>query len=308
MGLRKLAWFTFLGYNLSCLNVNYAFSQNNSVEWNGQLLSSSMEPLPFANVLVKADSQQFILSSNRDGLIRLSYHKKLLKDSLIVSYLGYKRKAILIDELKSLQKIILERKSFHIDEVVVYAKKTKTVTIGNLWNKTFSTAHVGGGIAALYIPNHDRSDADIQQVRIYIDNLFKEKWKNRPFKLQLYDGSKQVGQKKLIKEDLIVSLNSKKSHWVEVDLKAFNLKLPKAGVFVCIQAMPYSYYEDKGIIDEQYIGTAAGKIANTIAIGVTKRNKSDVPIESWRYYGNKTGWRRFERAYYMMQLIIEKND
>mgnify|MGYP001437397034 CR=1 FL=1 len=287
---------TLLFWPISCL------TQEKPNVWCGKVTGDNIT-LPFAHIQLKTESKHFIFTSDRNGMVCLNLEKVQSVDSLIVSYLGYKESKLSIHQVESLREITLEKSIFEIDEVVINAKKEKKFKLGNLWNKSFSSAHIGSGKAALYIPNTTGESVKLLKVRVFVKNLFNYKWKQRPFKLQLYDGE-SIKEEKLLVNEIITAFNPKNSNWVEIDLSDFHLSLPEKGIFISIQALTNDEYKKLGLIESDYVKIGDEKISNSIVIGLTKRNKAKYPIESWHYYGSRTGWRRIDRGYYMIQLVV----
>ena len=76
---------------------NCLFSQNNIIE--GQVFDSNRNPLPFVNIYLKQSNIGVI--TNRNGQFKVNISDIYKKDSLIVSFIGYKTQVYGLNQIKS---------------------------------------------------------------------------------------------------------------------------------------------------------------------------------------------------------------
>jgi hypothetical protein len=78
--------------------------------------SKSKEPVPYCAIAVKNSSRGCL--SNDEGLFQISAKTE---DTLLISYIGYKRKLIAVSEFVKSPLIYIERKEAALSEVVIYS-------------------------------------------------------------------------------------------------------------------------------------------------------------------------------------------
>jgi hypothetical protein len=119
-------------YFLICLflfvNSNL-FSQTNNFFIGKVFDSVTREPLPFTTIILKESGLGVF--SNADGSFKISCNPDFKYDSLIITYIGYKRTAIAVKNLEqnSVRKIYLKPAIIQLAEVVVIAKHKKLLPV-----------------------------------------------------------------------------------------------------------------------------------------------------------------------------------
>ena len=98
--------------------------QNNMLELKGVILDASNEnPLPFANVYLKADIIKGTVTGT-DGAFVLFVENKFLTDTLVISFIGFKEKKVPVNALSDKSNnIYIYQKTHNIKEATVKAKR-----------------------------------------------------------------------------------------------------------------------------------------------------------------------------------------
>ena len=111
---------------LFCLiNSNQLFSQSTGFI-NGRVINSkTQEPLPFAAIALK--DNKLGVFSNIDGDFKIASNPKFQSDSLMISFIGYKKSIIPFNSLHEniVNKIFLVPVSLELNEIAVEAKRKK---------------------------------------------------------------------------------------------------------------------------------------------------------------------------------------
>ena len=231
---------------------------------NGVVLDSiTKEPLVYANVILP--SQQIGVATNYKGAFQINNKAILIKDTLLVSHVGYKTKKIVINQTKkdSIYKFYLKEDLQFLDEVHIesfkkLSKPTHKIkskgkslighnlryneelvklvnnnknSLGKLLNVTFHFRTYKSSSFGIELPVHYRV------MFYYVDTI-----------------SKKPKDLVLLENDIIIKPESKnKKHELEVDLKNYNIKFPKEGLYIGLQSINPSLTQPK--VGSFYIAT-----------------------------------------------------
>ncbi len=119
----------YLGMNILLLvisiffNTDLAFSQAKEYI-NGKIINSTTKnPVQFATVKIKKN--QLGVYANADGDFRIASNPDFRNDSIIITCIGYKRKAISYNDLdrNSVNNILLDQSVYGLEEVKIVAKR-----------------------------------------------------------------------------------------------------------------------------------------------------------------------------------------
>jgi len=284
------------------------FSQE-SFSWKGKIVSfETSDFLPGAYIKVISNKRSFLFASDSQGDIEVFYINPTSSDSVLISYMGYKKLLVSKEVAFRNEVIKLHEDVITLNDVFVRPQKLKKIKLGNTALFTPFTARGGfGHQKVLYIPNNG-VNGKIIKIRYFMTDPMMHGVngsKSYPFRVRLYgkDTINNIIGEDLLKENLIVSLN--KGNWLEVDLSSYNIKIPKSGVFVGIEMLASEYYLSNKIITKKEIGKH--RTLNTVSIGITKRSKnSQKEFESWDYYSSYIGWtRKFcKELDYLINIIV----
>lgn len=201
--------------------------------------------IPFASVYLK-NSKRGIATDN-EGEFELRISEAELFDTVIVSYLGFKRNAVSVEKLlrTSFYTILLEESAFNIKSVDVKARRFKTKDIGN-------TAPIPVG--SLYLDTHG------QQVALMVENkkhtaggyiysvnfhLSKKGNAEAPFRVRLLYKDSITGKpgEDMFPEIVIVKPHKGHRGWYKVNLRQYKIKVPKEGFYAVMQGVYPEDYE-----------------------------------------------------------------
>ncbi len=302
--MKKIHTLIALMLCLSC------YAQDGKYTWTGQIKTTNNKKVEFANIQVKTKGSYYLFVADNKGYAEIKYPQYHVTDSVVISSIGYKTKAISCAELKQKKIVMLEKEIYNIDEVVVKPIKYKTIKLGNKNWFTIRSSQISFNFqSGIYIPNDKNIKGKLTTVRVYMHSFFHKNWKYRPFRLRLFEG-KYPFKKEITQDTIIASLKTKRGHWVNIDVSNFNIELPKNGIFVVVEALSFEYYKKNGYITHSCID---GGVTNSISIGATGGPKTrDKVICYDRYNGNEAHliqlkkWKQTDKNwYYLIQIKVK---
>jgi hypothetical protein len=181
-------------------------------------------PIPFVNIWVQ--NENIGASSEENGEFVITTSEK--SQNLIFSALGFEKKIVKISEATVVK---LKPTAYQLDEVVVFKTLgTKVIEIGKTNSTMYQAFDNGPKIDTKffpYLPKYKKTKY-LKQVNIETDSKIEE----ATLRLHFYDvDSNGVPGEELISKDFIISVKrgTKKTFF---DLKDYNLKMPKTGIFI----------------------------------------------------------------------------
>lgn len=199
-----------------------SFGQNS---FQGKVVDQKTgEALAYANIGILGKSVGTVSAMNGSFEIKLNTQHD--EDVLKISMIGYKSFSLKVAKFKNkINKnptIELVPTSFDLQEIVVVPKNLKTKVLGN---KTNTTAITGGfasndlGAEMGIIIKIKKRPTYIQDFNVHISSCDLDTIKLR---LNFYDIKKGLPNKKIVKQDIIISHTSKKGR-LKVDLRDYNI-------------------------------------------------------------------------------------
>jgi hypothetical protein len=181
-------------------------------------------PIPYVNIWVQNENIGASSEENGEFVITTSENSQ----NLIFSALGFEKKIVKISETAVVK---LKPTAYQLDEVVVFKTLgTKVIEIGKTNSTMYQAFDNGPKIDTKffpYLPKYKKTKY-LKQVNIETDSKIEE----ATLRLHFYNvDSNGVPGEELISKDFIISVKrgTKKTFF---DLKDYNLKMPKTGIFI----------------------------------------------------------------------------
>lgn len=196
-----------------------------SAQTKGVVLDSiSGKPIAYVNIWV--ENENIGTTSEENGEFSIGSTEKNKK--LIFSILGFEKKIIQISEAKLVK---LKPIAYQLDEIVLSRRKdTKQIEIGNNKDVIFEAFENGPKIDIKFFPYVAayKKTKYIKRVTLFTDCRIE----NTTVKIHFYsaDANGFPGEE-ILNKDLIVTLK-KGTVKNRIDVTAFDLKMPKQGLFV----------------------------------------------------------------------------
>ncbi len=300
MMLKRIV-FIFLSFILPC-SFNYLLCQ--TVDYRGKITDKMTgKVLPFSSIEVFALEKGVLANDNGEFILSMPANSR--KDTIECSFLGYKRKKLVLNDLSdtSINIIPLEKESYVLNEVSVRPKYMITKKLGVVVRKNKGNWHLGnpGDQHAILIKNPFNKKGFLKNVSFYIT---KNGFSKAPFRVRIYsyDTLNNKPGEDLLNTSLIVSYNKTKG-WFTIDMSQYNIEFPEKGLFVAMEWILTS--EDYYYYTTMTLGEAEKQDVRCYGqtIGLTSKA---VEILYWRRYLG-TDWYHMKRSNAMINAEIEFN-
>lgn len=209
--------------------------------------SETKQPVVYANISFLKSNKG--TSSNEDGTFSLEINKELLNHKAHISCLNYKDTIVLAKALNN-KTVLLKRKDFLLDEVLITAKKNQELVVDKYRRKhiksSFGANQANPCILTKYFRYEDTYEDTpfLKNVIVYFGSYIGRK--KSKFRVRLYaiDPVTKNPSEDIIKDD-IVAYSRKVDGKVVVDISKYNIEFPKEGFYVGLERLhiPYNFYE-----------------------------------------------------------------
>ena len=194
------------------------------------------EPLPLTSIGLK--DEQVGALTNEHGLFIVPAPTKALHDTLLVTALGYNRRAIAVKRGVNLENLVIElpKRAIALQGVTVKSGKIKNLGLGSRENTPGEGMIQGlpGSQYAFFVKNDKQKRlGNVRTVSFYIgENGFPRE----PFRVRIYkaDGNYNSPNTDLLTENVVVSAPAG-GQWYTVDLTPYNIVAPEEGFFVAME-------------------------------------------------------------------------
>jgi hypothetical protein len=214
----------------------FAYSQNDTLSgkiWNYE----NNEPLPYVNIGVKNKTVGTV--SNRNGLFKLILNDKVTqKDTVFVSYIGFRTEKYLISVLKEKNNIILlEPEKTVLDEVILSSKKIK------LKSKKIGRTSKGLGLTHMNFYSYYEKDVDDRlskergmKLKIKRDCHIKDlnfritsnDFTSLKFRVNFYQIEDGLPTELLVNENIVFEVKDNFLGWFNVNLEPYDIYLKES--------------------------------------------------------------------------------
>ena len=222
---------------------------------NGVVLDSvSKEPLVYANVILQ--SEQIGVATNFKGAFQINNENTLKSDTLLISHVGYKSQKIFVNHTKkdSVYTLYLKEDLQLLDEVLLRSSKKLSKTTYKIKSK--GKKSIGHNLkyneeVIKLVNNNKNKSGKLLNVTFYFKSFESDFGQNLPahYRLNFYyvdSISKKPKDLVLLDSDIIIKPDNKnKKQNFEVDLKNYNIKFPKEGLFIGLQSINPSLIQPK---------------------------------------------------------------
>ncbi len=197
------------------------------------------EVLPYVNIGIRGKGVGTV--SDRNGEFEIDLSEKYYSDSLSISMIGYHSQIYLvknfIDLIHKNSTIHLEENIQVLDEVIISSRRLKKRILGNkakirLYSDGFESDQLGS--EAGIIIKIKKSPTYVKKFTAYIA---KNEHPELKFRLNFYDIKDGLPNKRILKENIIVTSKIKKGK-LEVDLEKYNIVV-EDDFFVSLEWIEY---------------------------------------------------------------------
>lgn len=253
-----LAICIFLGLTIS------AEAQNTIVK--GKIVNAQDgSPLSYANIIF--ENYKLGTSSNKNGIFAFKIPDSLLSEKVTVSYVGYFKKTIALEEMES-GLIRMKPKTENLDEVnISQLLNEKTYTYRPSWRKeSVGIGNLNAGlypstIARFYAkPGKFENDCFLKEIQIYFYDVEAQEQLSPKFRLHIYNVDENGMPGEDIVENIILEKESGKSS-LKLNLLNRKIKVPESGFYIGLEHLfitenKYSeiknYYINDSLVAENF--------------------------------------------------------
>jgi hypothetical protein len=240
----------------------------------GQIISDSKSKLPIPFAIIKTSDKTFYT----DSLGYFQVDNQVNSNKIIVSCLGYESKTVIVNCKESI--IFLKQKAIILPEIKVSPKPTKTKNLGVTEKTKISVSGLDGSIISVFIPNETSTHKVISKIVVPYKAI---KHFTSSFRFHIYKISNDGKPGSEMIERNLVGYPIKKKGKIEIDVKEYNLEIPKEGIFIGIEWIS----SDNPITDKK-----GNKLASDIAVFMSK--KLNEKYQCWeKRVANESDWKPF---------------
>jgi len=266
-------------------------------------------PVEFAGIQLSSSGKGTITDSK--GKFSMIIKKEELKDSLMVSSLGFYKKKFLVSTFtkKAEHVVFLRRRIIDLKELKIKASDYRAMKVGNKRKISFGSIYIDtqGQQTALYIKNKKNKKGSINSVSFYLSRKGNT---NSPFRVRIYKREALSAQPGLdLLNEVIIAKPTIKGGWYKIDLSQFHVEAPEDGFFVAIEGIyPYDYLqEDAGFndISDESNEFVPNSVSYGQRLGYSKKNGKN----TWHYSLAHTWFQLKEHNYNVMisaEILIRK--
>jgi hypothetical protein len=205
------------------------FSQDRII--HGVVLDETGQPLPYAMLGVKEKSIGTITNDIGFFTLKIPNNKYVSTDSLIISFLGYHKHAVLLADLKdSANLFTLINNPQVLAEVVVMPHTSKRKTVGR--------ANAAGMMQTPFFTSREAVDDELGRevgailelpegkCRLVDANIYlaPNPYASIKFRLMIYNVNEEgLPHETLLNQDILLDLGYQQTGWNKVDLTPYNL-------------------------------------------------------------------------------------
>ena len=206
----------------------YFSAKSQDMIYGKVLDASTLNPLAYVNIGIKG--KELGTTSNLEGVFKLNITTNHLNDSITFSYVGYKEKSFLINELLGLKEITipLYPAITSLQEVIVNANdkwKIENQGVSKYFGAQFSYEHSAGKNDNMEEVGQKLNLGD-EQVKVLSFNIFLANniVDSATFRINFYDFSEQQPGERVFTREIIIRQAITKG-WLSVNLEAYNIWL-----------------------------------------------------------------------------------
>lgn len=252
----------------------------------GRILDAqTREPIPYANIAIV--EVQKGTTSLGNGLFALIVDRVDIKGNLNISCLNYADRIIPLSsfvEDKELD-ILLEPILYDIPEVVIKPQKKISLVVNKLKKSDIRGGLPCNGTPLMYARffEYNKNDASVNHLSSV--QIFSQKWQQKEVskvRLRFFsvDTISKNPSEDIVHEEIIVSL--KKGKINDIDLRNYNITMPKEGVFVAVEWLI--------IPENEYVWISAdanNKTKKQIEYGPILGANYRKESKTWKYWAGK---------------------
>lgn len=213
--------------------------------------NKTKEPIPYVNLSFLNTLKGS--STDEQGHFYLDIPTPYLEKQIHISSLGYNDTIIDAKLLYASKRIDMVEESFKLDEVVVIENFGNSDVLNPISSYSLTSGFSSSAtpwVLATYFPNIGAQKKYVDKVTVFLKKNENFKRESAKFRIRIYDvdptSKKPSGD--LLRKSIVLEHNVEKDY-VSIDLSAFAIELPQAGIYVGLEWLfvPSNWYLQKEI-------------------------------------------------------------
>ncbi len=231
--------------------------------------SKTKEPIPFVNLSFLNTLKG--TSTDEEGKFYIDLPTPFLDKQVHISSLGYKDTIVNPRIIYQSKRFEMVEESFELEEVVV-AEKLGNVNVLNPINSYSLSSGFSSSatpwVLALYFPNIGNQRKFVNKVTVFLKKNEKFKRASAKFRIRVYDIDESGAPGRDLLRKSIVLEHDVEKEFVSLDLSAFNIEIPRKGVYIGLEWLfiPYNWFTEntthqltnKKIVEDRFAPTFSG--------------------------------------------------
>lgn len=212
--------------------------------------NKTKEPIPFVNLSFLNTLKG--TSTDEDGKFYIDLPTPYLDKQVHISSLGYKDTIVDPRIIYQSKRFEMVEESFELEEVVV-AEKLGNVNVLNPINSYSLSSGFSSSatpwVLALYFPNIGNQRKFIDKVTVFLKKNEGFKRESAKFRIRVYDISESGSPGRDLLRKSIVLEHDVEKEFVSLDLSAFNIEIPRKGVYIGLEWLfiPYNWFTENTV-------------------------------------------------------------
>lgn len=204
------------------------------------------EPIPYVNLSFLNSLKG--TSTDEQGHFYLDIPTHFLDRQVHISSLGYNDTIVEAKTLYESKRFNMTEESFELDEVVVTQKLGDSDVLNPISSYSLTSGFSSSStpwVLALYFPNIGAQKKYVDKVTVFLKKNENFKRESAKFRIRIYDVDEVTKKpnRDLLRKSIVLEHNVEHDY-VSIDLSAFNIEIPKAGIYVGLEWLfvPSNWY------------------------------------------------------------------
>jgi len=228
------------------------------------------EPIPYVNLSFLNTLKGS--STDEQGHFFLDVPKHFLDKQVHISSLGYNDTIVDARTLYASKRMNMVEESFELDEVVVTENFGNSDVLNPISSYSLTSGFSSSAtpwVLGLYFPNIGAQKKYVDKVTVFLKKNENFKRTSAKFRIRIYDvdplSKKPSGD--LLRKSIVLEHNVERDY-VSIDLAAFNIEMPQAGIYVGLEWLfvPSNWYiqneidpiSNKKVVEDRFAPTFRG--------------------------------------------------
>ncbi|MFS4494056.1 carboxypeptidase-like regulatory domain-containing protein [Maribacter sp. 2308TA10-17] len=209
------------------------------------------EPIPYVNLSFLNTLKG--TSTDEQGHFFVDIPTHFLERKVHISSLGYNDTIVDAKSIYESKQFQMLEESFELDEVVVTESFGNSDVLNPISSYSLTSGFSSSStpwVLALYFPNIGAQKKYVDRVTVFLKKNQNFKRESAKFRIRIYDVDEVTKKPNgdLLRKSIVLEHNVEKDY-VSIDLAAFNIEVPQAGIYIGLEWLfvPSNWYMQKEI-------------------------------------------------------------